>query len=254
MPTLGIIGGTGLSKLSELTQVEKRALHTPYGEPSSALTFGQLNGVDVVFLARHGYGHTIPPHRVNYRANIWAMQHVGVSSLLAIAAVGSIHPSMCPGGLVFPDQLIDYTWGRHTTYFEQEPDSVTHIDFTYPYSAALRTALMAAAESGGLDVIQSGVYGCMQGPRLETAAEIQRLKRDGCDMVGMTGMPEAALARELNLDYACCAVVANWAAGIGDDVITMDEIEKHVKTGMLRVDQLLHCLMDVLQPESNDQP
>lgn len=247
MPLLGIIGGTGLSRLGELEQVRKQAMQTPFGEPSSPLTFGQLNGTDVVFLARHGYGHTIPPHKVNYRANIWALHHVGVENVLAIAAVGSIREDMHPGSLVFPDQIIDYTWGRNTTFFDQDLSSVTHIDFTQPYSSSIRTWLLKAAACCHFDVIDHGVYGCMQGPRLETAAEIQRMKRDGCDMVGMTGMPEAALARELNLEYACCAVIANWAAGLGDGIITIQEIERHVKTGMEKVDHLIHGLMDELK-------
>lgn len=244
---LGIIGGTGISKLSELKNINKTVTHTPFGEPSSALTFGTLHGVDVVFMARHGYGHTIPPHRVNYRANIWALHQAGVDGLLAIAAVGAINESMRPGNLVCPDQLIDYTWGRSTTYFDEDLASVTHIDFTEPYSSVTRGILLKAAEGCDFELIPHGVYGCKQGPRLETAAEIQRMKGDGCDMVGMTGMPEAALARELNLEYACCAVVANWAAGLGDGAITMQEIEKHVKSGMDKVDRLLHCVTDVLK-------
>lgn len=253
MPRLGIIGGTGLSKLTELQHVRKEALQTPFGEPSSPLTFGELYGVEVVFLARHGYGHTIPPHAVNYRANIWALHHVGVENLLAIAAVGGINREMVPGSLVFPDQIIDYTWGRKTTYFDCDLSSVTHIDFTEPYSTHLRSLLAQAAIKAELPVIETGVYGCKQGPRLETAAEIRRMHRDGCDMVGMTGMPEAALARELNLEYACCAVVANWAAGIQEGAITMEEIEKHVKTGMNKVDRLLHSLMDVINASSESQ-
>jgi len=239
MSVIGIIGGTGLSKLVNLTDVYKRVIKTPYGEPSSPLTFGKLNGVELVFMARHGFGHTIPPHRINYRANIWALKEAGVTDVIAVAAVGSMNSDMPPGSLALPDQLIDYTWGRQSTYFEDDLDSVTHIDFTSPYTPALRAKVRAAMIDVKLPVQEHGVYGCTQGPRLETAAEIKRMKRDGCDLVGMTGMPEAGLARELELNYACCAIVVNWAAGLDGDEISMSEIEQFAETGMLQFDKVL---------------
>jgi len=232
MPDLAIIGGTGLHQIDGLENLRKKVVKTPYGEPSSPLTFGTLNGLDIVFLARHGYGHTIPPHKVNYRANIWAIEQTGAKEVLALAAVGSMNKAMSPGKLVLPDQLIDYSYGRVQSFFEEDLDKVTHIDFTLPYSTELRTKLAAAIRNSELPLMQQAVYACTQGPRLETAAEIVKLTRDGCDLVGMTGMPEAALARELKLHYACCAVVVNWAAGITGDEIKMQEIEENVAVGM----------------------
>ncbi|ORU90355.1 MAG: 5'-methylthioadenosine phosphorylase [Cycloclasticus sp. symbiont of Poecilosclerida sp. M] len=242
MPALGIIGGTGLASLHGLENIRKQVIKTPYGEPSSPLTFGTLCGVEIVFLARHGYGHTIPPHKINYRANAWALQKVGVTQVVALAAVGGIHKSMAPTQLVIPDQLIDYSWGRVSSFFEDELDHVVHIDFTNPYSSNLRTQLCAAIEVAQLPLLDKAVYACTQGPRLETAAEIKKLERDGCDLVGMTGMPEAALACELKMEYACCAVVVNWAAGIDGDVIDMKDIEAHIEAGMRKVNKLLIAL------------
>ncbi|PHS71184.1 MAG: S-methyl-5'-thioadenosine phosphorylase [Cycloclasticus sp.] len=242
MSTLAIIGGTGLSKLVCLDDMHKRVIKTPYGEPSSPLTFGKLNGVDVVFMARHGYGHTIPPHRINYQANMWALKEAGAEDIIAVAAVGGIHQTMSPSSIILPDQLIDYTWGRTQTFFEDDLAKVTHIDFTSPYSKPLRERIKRAMKADKMTVIDRAVYGCTQGPRLETAAEIKKLERDGCDLVGMTGMPEAALARELELNYACCAVVVNWAAGIEGDEISMNHIEAFAEQGMLKVDAMLKAL------------
>ncbi len=240
---LAIIGGTGLTALATLQIIRKEMVSTPYGEPSGPLTHGVLAGHDVVFLARHGYGHTIPPHQVNYRANLWALRHIGVDQVIAITAVGGITPRMAPGMLVIPDQIIDYTYGRQQTLFEGDLAHVTHIDFTYPYDEALRTLLIDTAREQNLPAVERGVYGATQGPRLETAAEIARMERDGCDLVGMTGMPEASLARELGLAYACCSVVANWGAGKGPSTITMDEIERTLLGGMAQVRTLLRHLI-----------
>ncbi|QKT02376.1 S-methyl-5'-thioinosine phosphorylase [Ectothiorhodospiraceae bacterium 2226] len=242
-PELAIIGGTGLTSINALEITRREMIHTPYGEPSGPVTHGTLCGRNVVFLARHGYGHTIPPHKINYRANIWALKETGVGNVLAVNAVGGIRADMVPGTLVFPDQIIDYTWSRVQTYFDEGLTSVTHIDFTQPYCEALRRQLVAAAQAAELAVVEGGTYGATQGPRLETAAEIVRLERNGCDMVGMTGMPEAALARELNLCYASCAVVANWAAGKGEGEITMEEIDRYLKRGMEEVRSLLGALI-----------
>ncbi|MCK8516446.1 S-methyl-5'-thioinosine phosphorylase [Methylonatrum kenyense] len=237
--SVAIIGGTGLTSLRNLEITHREVVHTPYGEPSGPITHGQLCGRQVMFLARHGYGHTIPPHRVNYRANLWALRHLGVDRLIAVAAVGGIAEEMGPGRLAIPDQIIDYTWGRQHTLFEDDLPHVTHVDFTHPYDRDLRRRLLAGAERAELSVMPAGTYGATQGPRLETAAEIRRLRRDGCDMVGMTGMPEAALARELGISYATCAVCANWAAGLGGEEISMDQIEQVLKGGMEQVRRLL---------------
>jgi 5'-methylthioinosine phosphorylase len=240
---LAIIGGSGLTSMETLEIIRREVVHTPYGEPSAPITFGMLDGTEVAFLPRHGVGHTIPPHQINYRANIWAVKQIGVERVLGIAAVGGITAGMVPGYIVIPDQIIDYTWGRGHTYFEDDLNHVTHIDFTHPYCEELRQALLVAGKKSEQEVINGGTYGATQGPRLETSAEIHKMEQDGCDLVGMTGMPEAALARELELCYASCSVVANWAAGKGDGgVITMEEIEHNLITGMERVRQLILAL------------
>jgi 5'-deoxy-5'-methylthioadenosine phosphorylase len=239
MAELAIIGGTGLTRLKNLEIERREVMHTPYGEPSGPLTIGTLCGRDVVFLARHGYGHTIPPHRVNYRANLWALHAHGVQRVIGVCAVGGIHADLTPAAVVIPDQIIDYTWSRDHTFFETDLSEVTHVDFTEPYCRALRERLIASAGRAGVGVLTSGTYGATQGPRLETAAEIDRMERDGCDMVGMTGMPEAALARELGLCYAVVAVSANDAAGRSPGPIEMAAIEQNLKTGMARVRAIL---------------
>jgi 5'-methylthioadenosine phosphorylase len=242
---LGIIGGTGLTQLANLEITHRKVARTPYGEPSGALTFGHICDQEVVFLARHGYGHTIPPHAVNYRANLWALKEHGVDRVVSVATVGCIHAELLPGMLVIPDQIIDYTHGRAATYFVDNSKPVTHLDFTYPYCKAMRVALLQAAASSGIKLRDGGVYGAVQGPRLEPAAEINRMERDGVDMVGMTGMPEAYLARELELCYAAVGAVVNHAAGRGlsADGIQMEEIQPMLSEVMLQVRHLLEQLV-----------
>jgi 5'-methylthioinosine phosphorylase len=213
---LGIIGGTGLTELTNLNISKRLIVRTPYGKPSQPLVFGEINGKEVVFLARHGGGHTIPPHAVNYRANIWALHSVGVRDLLAVATVGGISQNLIPGDIVLPNQILDYTYGRDNTYHDGVELPVRHIDFTQPYSLTMRERCQKAALDAGCGLVEGGVYACVQGPRLETAAEIDRYERDGATVVGMTGMPEAALARELGVSYAALCPVANFAAGRGD--------------------------------------
>lgn len=243
---LGIIGGSGLTQLSSLEITRREVVRTPYGEPSGALTFGALDGHEVVFIARHGYGHTIPPHAVNYRANVWAMHAQGVSGLASVASVGGIRADLKPGVLAVPHQIIDYTYGREHTFFDGPEQPVTHIDFTQPYCQSLREELLQAAARDKISIVDGGVYGATQGPRLETAAEVNRLERDGADMVGMTGMPEAALAREMGLCYASVTVVANWAAGRGDstEAINLDAIRTSLEGAMVKVRALLARLVD----------
>jgi len=243
---LAIIGGTGLTQLDMLAISNREIVHTPYGEPSGPLTHGILNGRKIMFLPRHGYGHTIPPHKVNYRANMWALKEAGAVCIFAVAAVGGIREDMDAGRIVVPDQIIDYTWSRVNTYFEEGLQQVTHVDFTYPYSKTLRETLIKAAYAAKVNIVDGGTYGATQGPRLETAAEIDRLERDGCDIVGMTGMPEAALARELQLNYATCAVVANRAAGRGEGEITMKDIEVQLGEGMSKVAAVLEQLVKLI--------
>ena len=237
---LAIIGGTGLTRLSTLAVAHREVVRTPYGEPSSTLVFGQIAGRDAVFLARHGHGHTIPPHRVNYRANMWALRNAGATAVLAVASVGAISGAT-PGELVLPDQLIDYTHDRLSTFFDGGDRTVVHVDFTHPYTGSLRDKCLEGAQAAGIALGDGGVYACVQGPRLETAAEIDRLARDGATMVGMTGMPEAALARELELPYASIAVVVNHAAGRGDsaDHISMEAIVAVLEAAMDKVRTLL---------------
>lgn len=213
---LAIIGGSGLTQLPGLVITHRQVIRTPYGEPSGPLTFGQLDGHPVVFLARHGYGHTIPPHLVNYRANIWALHAENVSHVVSVATVGGIHADFTPGRMGLPDQILDYSHGRESTFSDFGAKPVSHMDFTWPYCSDMRDRCRQALTRAGENFLDGGVYGCTQGPRLETKAEIDRMARDGVDMVGMTGMPEAYLARELGLCYAAIAVSVNWAAGRGD--------------------------------------
>ena len=244
---LAIIGGSGFTELANLEVIRRQVVRTPYGEPSGAVTFGRLNGGAVVFLARHGYGHTIPPHAVNYRANLWALHSLAVSGVIAIASVGGIRADLEPGGLVLPDQIIDYTHGRRSTFFEGQDQPVTHADFTHPYSRTLQQQCLQAAELAQVPLKLGGVYGATQGPRLETAAEIDRLERDGVDMVGMTGMPEAVLAREIGLDYAAIAVVANVAAGRGAsrEGIRLQDLQAALQAAMGKVKRILNRLVEV---------
>ena len=238
---LAIIGGSGLTRLSTLAIAHREVVRTPYGEPSSALVFGQIADRDAVFLARHGHGHTIPPHRVNYRANLWALKERGVDAILAVASVGGIAREHAPGDLVLPHQLIDYTHGREATFFDGGDRKVVHVDFTHPYTPALRARCLAAAQTAGIALHDGGIYAAVSGPRLETAAEIDRLERDGATIVGMTGMPEAALARELKLAYVTIAVTVNHAAGRRDSAqaIAVDRIAAVLEAAMEQVRALI---------------
>jgi 5'-methylthioadenosine phosphorylase len=241
---LAIIGGSGLTQLASLDVTHRKAVRTPYGEPSGALTFGRLKGRDVVFLARHGYGHTIPPHEVNYRANVWALRESGATEIVSVASVGGIRADLGPGTLVVPHQIIDYTWGRRSTFFEGGDVPVTHVDFTRPYAEAVRQKILAAARACGETVLEGAVYAATQGPRLETSAEIDRLERDGAEVVGMTGMPEAGLARELDLAYATIAVVVNHAAGRGESAagIRLEGIEQMLHQTIARARRVIEEL------------
>lgn len=244
---LAVIGGSGLSQLANLDVSHREVLRTPYGDPSGAVTFGQICGRPVAFLARHGYGHTIPPHEVNYRANIWALSKRGATGIISVASVGSIRADLKPGDVVIPHQIIDYTWGRKSTFHEGLDCTVTHIDFTEPYDRTLRVRLISAAAEAGIAISDTSVYAATQGPRLETAAEIDRFERDGADVVGMTGMPEAALARELGVPYAAISVVANYAAGRADsrEGINFESIQGvlHESMGHVRtiIEKMIGC-------------
>jgi len=242
---LAIIGGTGMTQLDNLNITRRLIVRTPYGEPSQPLIFGEISGREVIFLARHGNGHTIPPHEVNYRANIAALHLQGVTEIAAIATVGGIHPDLSAGKIVIPHQIIDYTYGRKTTFHDGISNPVKHIDFTEPYSQSLREKWQRAAIAVGEEVVNHGVYAATQGPRLETAAEINRLERDGATIVGMTGMPEAALARELGIGYATICPVANYAAGRGDNLheIKYEEVISNLNLTMARVRNIIAQLV-----------
>ncbi|MGQ0749698.1 MAG: S-methyl-5'-thioinosine phosphorylase [Betaproteobacteria bacterium] len=241
---LAIIGGSGLTQLAALAAQRREAVATPYGPPSADLTFGTLSGREVVFLARHGERHTIPPHRVNYRANVWALHARNVRDVISVATVGGIREDFGPGTLVVPGQIIDYTHGRESTFHEGGEEGARHIDFTHPYCEALRRRLLDAAADVGECVADGATYAATQGPRLETAAEIDRLERDGAHIVGMTAMPEAALAREKDLCYAAIALVVNHAAGRGESAagIRLSELETVLRTGMERVIRIIDRL------------
>jgi 5'-methylthioinosine phosphorylase len=239
MVDIAVIGGTGFNSMPGAELVEQHAIATPYGDTSAPLQVVAVGARRVVFLARHGRPHRIPPHRVNYRANLWALREHGVSRVLAVNAVGGIERALPAGSIVVPDQIIDYTADREHTFYDGAAPGLEHVDFSLPYTPALRALLLRAGADTGAAVIDGGVYGATQGPRLETAAEIERMARDGCTLVGMTGMPEAALARELNLDYAALCLVVNPAAGRAPGPITMADIERVMVAGMARVQRLL---------------
>jgi 5'-methylthioinosine phosphorylase len=241
---LAVIGGSGLYQFGGLENSERHALQTPFGAASGDIVTGDFHGRRLAFLARHGESHTVPPHRVNYRANLWALHAIGARRIVAVNAVGGIRDDMGPRTLVVPDQIIDYTHGRYTSFNDVEGAEVRHIDFSEPYSAGLRQAIVAAARAEGLPVVDGGCHGVTQGPRLETRAEIARMKRDGCDLVGMTGMPEAVLARELDMEFACLALVANFAAGAGDEAeISIEEIFAHLAAATAHVPPILGRLL-----------
>ena len=237
--TLAIIGGTGLTQLEGLKIQQAHDVKTPFGRPSAPILEGHIMGMRILFLARHGHPHTIPPHGVNYRANLWALQSLSASDIIAINACGGITPKVIDSHLVIPDQVIDYTWGREHTFFDGDHEAVHHVDMSHPYTESLRKLLINSSKAANITVVQSGTYGVTQGPRLETVAEINRMERDGCDLVGMTGMPEAALARELKLNYASLCLVVNPAAGKGHKVITLKDINEAVAAGMVSVLALL---------------
>lgn len=242
---LAIIGGTGLSQFETLQNKTYQTVKTDYGK--AYVTIAQLENKPVVFLARHadelagddGQVHKIAPHKINYRANIAALKSLGVTDIIAVNAVGGIHAELGCGAIVVPDQLIDYTYNREHTFFDGIDNMLQHIDFTNPFTEELRLKLQNSIAQLDLSYTDFGIYGCTQGPRLETAAEVQRLKRDGCDVVGMTAMPEAALAKELDINYTSLCLVVNEAAGLSDDIITMDDINRVLEQGIVKIKSIL---------------
>lgn len=247
---LAVIGGSGLGSLrGEVRALEVEtieAIRTPYGGPVQ-VDICRLNKVRIAFLPRHAAGDRVPAHKVNYKANIWALQSLGVDRIVATNTVGGISEDLPPGAMAIPEQLIDYTWGRETSFFDGDDQPPKHIDFTWPYDRSLREALRDAAAKVEKNIKFGGVYGVLQGPRLETAAEILRLRRDGCDMVGMTSMPEAVLARELEIPYACLALSVNWAAGLGEGPIDMKDIKRVHGFGTVELIGIIEAHIESLQ-------
>ena len=239
--TLGLIGGTGLTELDE--DVESIAVETPYGPPSAELRIIRKGHAKLLFLPRHGSPHRFPPHGVNYRANLWALKSAGASRVLAVSAVGGVCEPYGPGSLAAPDQLIDYTWGRQHTFSDSDQVELRHVDFTHPYEGPLRDALLRSAKQAAVDVVDGGCIGVFQGPRLESAAEVEKARRDGCHMAGMTSLPEAGLARELGIDYAGLAVISNWGAGVSNELLSEDDIAETLKQPMAEVRKLLQALL-----------
>jgi len=237
---IGLIGGSGLYDIDGLDIREEISLSTPYGQPSSIYRRLVLNGTELIFLARHGIPHSIPPHKINYRANIWGFKSLGVDEIISIGAVGGISGEMRPGSIVIPDQIIDMTMGaRPSTFYDGE--KVVHVDFTAPYCTRLRDILLHAAGSAGLSVKKNGTYICSNGPRLETAKEIQFFSLIGADVVGMTAMPEAALARELEMCCAGISVVTNYAAGLAGARLTATEVVDTMKNSLDAIKSLLRA-------------
>jgi len=242
--TLALVGGTGLTELENAA--ETLVFDTPYGAPSAPVRVVETEPLRLIFLPRHGNPHRFPPHCVNYRANMWALREAGADHVLAVSAVGGISRSYAPGTLVAPDQLVDYSWGREHTYCDSENVPLVHVDFSHPYEGPLRKALLHSAANSSIKVIDGGCIGIFQGPRLESAAEVERARRDGCDMAGMTSLPEAGLARELELDYAGIAVISNWGAGVSDELISEDDIAETLREPMSRVRALVRALIETL--------
>lgn len=246
---IGIIGGSGFYQFKgegEPDQNPFRDIETPFDKTPVRLYSEQPGGRGIWFLPRHGIKHETPPHKINYRANIWALREAGAEKIIAVNAVGGISTSLTPGQMLLPDQLIDYTWGRQHTYFDGLSSLNDHVDFTRPYDESIRQALLSCAHDKQIPLHDGGCLACTQGPRLETAAEIQKFSNDGCHIVGMTGMPEAALAREAGLGYACIALVVNPAAGIGEEEITIESMKAVLEKGLDQVRELIRQCLPLL--------
>lgn len=241
-----VLGGTKLTSLPNMTDIRTETVTTPYGMPSAEISIGRVNGREVAFLPRHGSPHMLAPHSINYRANIWALKELGATRVFSVATSGGIRSTFRAGDFVVPDQIIDYTFGREGTFFDgRDGRPVNHIDFTQPYDQTVRTAILKAVKDCGDTVHDDGCYACFNGPRLETAAEIRKLAKDGCDLVGQTGMPEAALAAELELPYAALCPIVNPAAGLGDSAtaISREEIVRVREAMFTRIERILEAFV-----------
>lgn len=243
---IAIIGGSAVEQLRGFAPAETAAGATRWGEPSAPIHAGVFHGVPALYLARHGEPHAIAPHRVNYRANLRALADLGATHVVALNTVGGIAPGAVPGSLWLPHDVIDYTWGREGSYHDGVMLPLDHVEFAEPFDAGMRELLAAAAAAARVLLHPRAVYGCTQGPRLETAAEVRRLARDGCDLVGMTALPEAALARELGLRYGMLAMVVNRAAGLSPEPITLAAIRREAAACLAQVDATLERLVALL--------
>ncbi len=244
---IAVIGGTGFGALAGLKDATTEDIQTPYGE--AHIETGQFAGQQVVFIPRHGNPPRFPPHKINYRANVKALEMLGIDNIIAVTAVGSVDPVLAVGDFIVPDQIIDYTYGREQTYFDRE---IGHVDFTYPYSTRIRAALIEAlGNNPDCHLYDTGTYGCTQGPRLESAAEIHRMYVDGCSIVGMTAMPEAALARELGIDYGGVSVVVNKGAGLDPEPLDLAVIEANLHQSMEKLANVLVEVVQTLSQASN---
>lgn len=249
MVKIGIIAGSGFYNIGDAHVVKKRGMSTPFGEPSDVHTIFAIGNKEVAFLPRHGSSHHIPPHKVNYRANLWGLHELGVERILSIGAVGGIKRVFKPGTIVIPDQVIDMTCGRMSSFYDG-PD-VIHIDFTEPYCPAMRKVLLQAGTRMGIPLINGGTYVCTNGPRLETSAEIKVFKMMGGDLVGMTGMPEAALAKELELCFTSINVVTNPAAGMGRSRLTTTEVVHTMQQTGKDLKRLIKIFLSLIPEERN---
>ena len=249
---LAIIGGSLLKEFSSFKRDTEERINTQFGAPSDNFVTGHINDLEVVFLNRHGFKHHIAPHQVNYKANMFVLKILGITHVIAVTAVGGITDKMSPMKCVVPDQIIDYTHGRVQTFNDGDEKSVNHIDFSYPFDDFLSLKLTQAIEMDAISCETQATYGVTQGPRLETVAEIKRMERDGCDIVGMTAMPEASLARELEIDYANLSLVVNWAAGKGDNVhdeakiISLEEINQRISDGNKIIEKIVNNVTTLL--------
>lgn len=234
---VGVIGGSGIYEIEGIDIKEERKVPTPFGEPSDFYRIGEMSGLKIAFLPRHGSPHHIAPHKINYRANILGFKELGAERIISINAVGGINKKMKPGDIVVPDQIIDMTEGRERTFYDRE--EIVHVDFTEPYCPELRSAIFSAGERTGIKLTQKASYICTNGPRLETAAEIRAFSVLGADVVGMTGMPEAILARELELCFAGLAIITNHAAGISGTRLTTGEVVEKMRESTEKIKRLL---------------
>ncbi len=249
---IAVIGGSGLYDFQGLTIDKTEQVATPYGDPSADITLGSFEQHRVLFLPRHGKHHQIPPHKINYLANIWALNQLGAEAIITVNSVGGITEDLQPGDIVIPDQIIDYTHSRENTFNVDFSEGISHVEFAYPFDETVRKVLISSVtEQQEYRLVASGIYGCTQGPRLETAAEIKRMAGDGCTIVGMTAMPEAALAREKDIAYAAICTVANMAAGMGDERISMEDILQVMEKGNTHIRKLIRNTLMNLQQGSD---